>query len=91
MTELLVRNRVKDYSQWKRVFDAQDEAARQAGLHLKQMWTSRNDPHNVFFLFEVESVERATAYMADPASAEVGVRAGVLDGDVWFLEEPPED
>lgn len=52
--ELLVRNKVADYGRWRRLFDEQGEAARAAGLSLRQLWRSVDDPNDVFFLFEVE-------------------------------------
>ena len=61
MMVLLVRNKVKDFDQWRRVFDSQAEPARAAGLNLIQMWRSVDDANDVFFLFEVEDRGRAEA------------------------------
>ena len=44
------------------------------------------NPDNVFFLFEVASLERAQAFISDPAAAEAGKISGVLDGEYHFLE-----
>ena len=85
MDELLCRNRVRDYDQWRRVFDSHAEAHRQAGLELTRLWRDLEDPDTVFFLFVVESLERARAFLEDPAGAAAGEQAGVLDGDVHFL------
>jgi hypothetical protein len=89
---LLVRNRVKDAVRWKNVFDAQAAAGAAAGLTVKHVWRSVDAPDEVFFLLDVEDRARAEAYMASPEAAAVGVEAGALDGDVYFLEAfpPPE-
>jgi hypothetical protein len=89
MLTMLVRNRVEDYSTWKRVFDSQESAAREAGLRLTDLWRDIQDPNNVFFIFQVADLDKARAYIADPKSAEVGRKAGVLDGEVQFLERVP--
>jgi len=43
---LLVRNKVKDFDHWKQVFNAQAEPAGSAGLRLKRMWRSADNPNN---------------------------------------------
>ncbi len=86
MYTMLCRNRVEDYEKWRRVFDSHTEAHREAGLHLTDLWTDIEDANNVFFLFSVASLEKARAFIADPASAEAGKDAGVLDGEFHFLQ-----
>ena len=85
MMVLLVRNKVKDFDQWRRVFDSQAETARAAGLNLMQMWRSVDDANDVFFLFEVEDRGRAEAFMNAPEAASAGDEAGVIEGDYHFL------
>ena len=43
--ELLARNRVEDFRQWKLVFDEQTDAAAEAGLKLARMWRAEDDPN----------------------------------------------
>jgi len=87
MYELLCRNRVEDYARWRKVFDTNAPAAREAGLQLTDLWRDMEDPNNIFFLFRVSSVDRARTFIEDPAEAEVGAAAGVLDGEYHFLEK----
>ena len=86
MKRMIVRNRVKDFDHWKRVFDEQAEAGCAAGLELENLWQNAEDANEVFFIFTVADVDRAMAYVSDPASAEVGERAGVVDGELWIVE-----
>ena len=86
---LLVRNRVEDVDRWKRVFDGQAAAGAAAGLTVVQVWRSVDATDEVFFLLKVEDRARAEAFMASPESAAVGVEAGVLDGEVHFLDAFP--
>lgn len=86
MYELLCRNRVEDYERWKKVFDSHAAAHPEASLELTDLWRDVEDPNNVFFLFRVSDVDAARAFLEDPAQAEVGAAAGVIDGEYHFVE-----
>ena len=47
-------------------------------------------PDNVFFLFEVEDVAKARAFITSPTAAEVGKASGVIDGEYHFLQSGQE-
>ena len=85
MIVLFCRNRVKDYTTWKRIFDANLGAARDSGLELRQLWRELDDDANVYFVFHVKDVEPARAFLTLPKSEEAGRAAGVLDGEYHFL------
>jgi len=85
MTQLLCRNRVADYDQWWSVFQSHAEAHRASGLFLVSLWRDSNDPSNVFFLFDVEDLERAKAFLGHVGAAEAGKEAGVLEGEFHFV------
>ena len=87
MTGMLGRNRLVDFARWKRVFDSHAEAHRAAGLNLLHLWRSVDDSGNVFFLFEVNSMAKARAFISSPEAAEAGRVSGVIDGEMHFLEE----
>ena len=86
MTQLLVRNRVKDFATWYRYFNGDTAAAAEYGLTVDRLWRTVEDPNNVFFLLNVESVEQADAFMARPESQEIGTRSGVIDGEFYYLD-----
>jgi hypothetical protein len=86
MTVLLCRNRVSDFSTWKRVFDSHAPAHRDAGLYLKSLWRGIEEPNNVFFLFAVTDIEKARAFIGNPAAQEAATTSGVVDGEYQFLE-----
>jgi hypothetical protein len=85
MTQLLCRNRVRDFNHWHRIFTANLPAARAAGLVLAQLWQQTEDPNNAFFLFEVEDLARAQAFLHAPEAAAKGAESGVIDGEYHFL------
>jgi hypothetical protein len=85
MIYMLCRNRVPDYQTWRRKFDAQKEASLDAGLTLVNLWQCLDDPNNVFFFFKVGSLEKTKAFISAPGNAEIGKAAGVLDGEIHFI------
>jgi len=84
---MLCRNRVGDYSAWKAVFASHAEAHRNAGLRLVKLWRTVADPNTVFFLFEVESPEKARQFISDPDAAAAAKASGVIEGEYHFLED----
>jgi len=86
MLVLMCRNRVADFSKWEQVFDSHAAAHRAAGLGLRGVWREIENPNNVFFTFEVEDLEKARAFISDPAAAQAGKDSGVQDGEYHFVE-----
>jgi hypothetical protein len=86
MTVMLCKNRVADFSKWKAVFVSHAQAHRAAGLRLRDLWRELEDPNNVFFVFEVANLDKARAFISDPAAAEAGKTSGVQEGEFHFLE-----
>jgi hypothetical protein len=85
MIHLLCRNRVADFSSWKAVFASHEAAHRKAGLRLVHIWRGVEDPNNIFFLFEVASMEKAREFIGNPEAAKAGEASGVLDGEYHFI------
>ncbi len=84
--QLLVWNQVKNFSDWEPWFRADLPVAKHYGLSLARLWQAADDPNLVYFLMEVEDVERANAFMARPESTDTGVRSGVIDGGIQYLQ-----
>ena len=86
MVVMFCRNRVADFAKWQAIFDSHAEARRAAGLHLRGVWRELQSPNNVFFTFDVADLDKARAFINDPAAAEAGKNSGVQDGEYHFLE-----
>lgn len=86
MIIMICRNKVADYTKWRKVFDAHKDNHIRAGLHLQNVWQELDDPDNVFFTFEVEDREKALAYINDPVSAKAGEESGVIEGEFHFVK-----
>jgi hypothetical protein len=46
-----------------------------------------DEPNNIFFLFEVLSLDKAQKFINAPEAAEAGEISGVIDGEIHFVEE----
>jgi hypothetical protein len=58
-----------------------------AGLGVVHLWRSVEKPNEVFFLLSISDMDRARAFTADPASTAAGERAGVLEGEIHYVED----
>jgi hypothetical protein len=87
MTYMLCRNRVANFARWRDIFASHAGAHRDAGLRLVGTWRSVEDPNNVFFMFEVASMDKALEFISHPEAAKAGYAAGVVDGEYHFLED----
>jgi hypothetical protein len=85
MTYMLCRNRVADFPRWRAVFASHEAAHRKAGLQLVNLWRSVEEPNNIFFLFEVASIDMAREFINDPEAAKAGQASGVIDGEYHFV------
>ena len=86
MSSMLCRNRVVDFERWKAVLDSHVAAHRTYGLRLTHLWRTVGDENNVFFVFDLESIERAKAFINAPEAAEAGRHSGVIEGEYHFVE-----
>jgi hypothetical protein len=85
MIYMLCRNRVADFSRWKAVFASHRAAQQEAGLRFVHIWRSVEEPNNVFFLFEVASMDKAREFIGNPDAAKAGEASGVIDGEYHFV------
>jgi hypothetical protein len=84
---MLCRNRVADFLRWRAVFASHELAHQHASLRLVKMWRTVEDANNVFFLFEVGSLEKARNFISNPEAAKAAEASGVLDGEYHFVED----
>ncbi len=85
MTFMLCRNRVADFPRWKAVFASHQAAHQAAGLRLVSIGRSLEEPNNVFFLFEVASMDKAREFINNPDAAKAGEASGVIDGEYHLV------
>jgi hypothetical protein len=83
---LLVRHKVRDFSEWKRGYDAHLPRRAEAGLTEKHLLRGANDSNEVVLLFQAKDINRAKAFAESADLRETMQKAGVLDKpDIYFL------
>ena len=83
---LLVRHKVRDFSEWKSGYDAHLPRRTEAGLTERHLLRGDNDPNEVFILFDTEDLSRAKAFTESQDLRETMRKVGVLDKpDIYFL------
>ena len=83
---MLVRHRVRDFSEWKRGYDAHLPKRAEAGLTEKYLLRGANDSNEVVLLFEAKDLSRAKTFAESVDLRETMQKLGVLDKpDIYFL------
>ncbi|MDI6765818.1 MAG: hypothetical protein QME52_03235 [Bacteroidota bacterium] len=78
MRYLLVTHKVADFTKWKRIFDADAEAQRKAGLHLLHLLRDTVDLNLVVLLFRVDDLNKAKAFTQNPDASDHGEMSSVI-------------
>jgi len=87
MPYMLCRNRVADFERWKAVFASHQAAHKGATLRLLNIWRGIKEPNNVFFMFEVASMDKAREFISNPTAAKAGADSDVIEGEYHFVED----
>ena len=88
MGMMIVRHKVRDYGQWRPIFDGHVEVQRAAGLIKPRVYHSADsDKSEIVVVFETEDTRMAKAFAASADLKEAMIKAGVLDTPtIYFLE-----
>ena len=83
---LLVRHKVRDFSEWKRGYDAHRSMRDAAGLTEQQLLHGSDDPNEVILIFEAKDPARAHAFAESEDLRDTMRKVGVVDTpDIYFL------
>lgn len=83
---MLVRHKVRDFSEWKRGYDAHAPKRLEAGLTDRHVLRGADDPNEVIVLFEARNLDGAKAFAESADLRETMQKAGVVDRpDIYFL------
>jgi len=90
ITTIFVRHRVKDFTIWKKAYDAHLPKRIEAGLTERGLFRVDTDPNEVVILFEAKDLVRAKKFAESVELREVMEKAGVIGKpDILFLNEQP--
>jgi hypothetical protein len=83
---LLLRHKVRDFSEWKRGYDAHLPNRTAAGLSERYLLRSAADVNEVVILFEAQDLDRARVFAESADLRETMQQVGVVDKpDLYFL------
>ena len=87
MGMLMIRHKVKDYDQWRPMFDKHSLMQQAAGLSNPRVFRSADDKSEIVVVFDTKDTERAKDFAASPNLRETMAKAGVMDDPtIYFLE-----
>lgn len=78
MITAIIQHEVKDFTEWKKVFDADQPDVEKAGAKLLGIFTSITNPNDVTMIYEAPNAELYDTLMSDPERQEAIKRAGVI-------------
>ena len=88
MPYLLVRQKARDYEQWKSVFDAHGLTRQANGSRGGQLFRDASDPNEVIMLLEWDVLENARQFAQSEEWRDVTQRAGVVEhSTICFLKD----
>jgi hypothetical protein len=88
MGMMIIRHKVRDYGQWRPVFDGHVEMQREAGLINPRVYHSADsNKSEIVVVFDTEDTQKAKDFAASADLKEAMTKAGVLDTPtIYFLE-----
>ena len=88
MGMLIVRHKVRDYGQWRPLFDGHAEMQKAAGLTNPRVYHSADsNKSDIVVVFDTESTKKAKDFVASADLKEAMRKAGVLDEPTIYLLE----
>jgi len=88
MGMMIIRHKVRDYGQWRPIFDAHVEMQRAAGLTNPRVYHSADsNKSEIVVVFDTEDTKKAKDFAASADLKETMTKAGFLDPPtIYFLE-----
>ena len=88
MGMMIVRHKVRDYGQWRPIFDAHAEMQQAAGLSNPRVYHSADSKKNeIVVVFDTKETKTARDFAASADLKEAMTKAGVVDTPtIYFLE-----
>jgi hypothetical protein len=88
MPYLLARHRVKDYKQWKTVFDEHTQKRKELGSKSGQIFRNSERPDEILVLTEWGDLSKAREFTKWGDPNDIRKKSGLIDQpDVYFLEQ----
>ena len=88
MASILVQHTVKDYAEWKKVFDSAKALRTSSGELSAQVYRDASDPNKITVMNKWDSMANAQKFVQSPEMKAAMEKAGVVGAPtVYFLNE----
>ncbi|MEP0813772.1 MAG: cyclase [bacterium] len=88
MPYVWARHRVKDYKEWRKLFDSFHAVRKAGGETSYQIFHNENDPNDIHMIFEFDSFENAHKFAESQELKDAMVSGGVLEEpSISFVEK----
>jgi quinol monooxygenase YgiN len=88
MVTMFVRHRVRDYAEWKRIYDGIAPMRRNRGVVAASVYRDPNDPNTVIVLHRFRDLKSARRYADSVELKSVLAKAGIRGlPDIWIGED----
>ena len=82
MVTVIIQHEVREFTEWKKFFDADEPGRTKAGVKLKGLYTSVKNPNDVTMVFTAPDAEVFGTMMSDPERQKTLKKAGVISAPV---------
>jgi quinol monooxygenase YgiN len=90
MAYIVVHHKVKDYNQWKPIFDQHESFRRANGCKQTRLFQNPDNPNDLIILLEWDNLDNARRFVQSEDLRKTMEQAGVIDQPhVHFLNEVP--
>ena len=88
MGMMIIRHKIRDYGQWRPIFDRHTKMQKAAGLSNPRVYHSADsNKSEIVVVFDTEDTRKAKEFAASTDLKEAMAEAGVLDTPtIYFLE-----
>lgn len=88
MATMIVRQRVRDYFDWQRVFNYSRGARIRCGLSAERVYRGVHDGNDLVVVMNAEDLERARVYGKSPIRKMILEKGDVIGQPIdWFLDD----
>jgi hypothetical protein len=82
MVTAIIQHEVKNFAEWKKIFDADEPNRAKAGVKVVGLYRSLKNPNDVTMIFEAPDAGIYDKMMSDPKRQEDMKKAGVISAPV---------
>jgi hypothetical protein len=88
MKTTIITHEVKNYTEWRKVYDADEGNRSKAGLRITGLYQSVDNPNKITLIGEAPSIEALNSFISNPELKAAMEKGGVIGmPDVKILDK----